>query len=230
MEIINQHPWPDDKRDAYAIRDIVREKIIISPITKDPETIVSVNTAHGFGGRYIYCAAISMTYPDLKVINKSFANCEAIFPFDPSLFFFREGRAIIESMHLLDADPDLILVGGHGIAHPRQCGMACHVGVTFDKPTIGCARKLLAGEYDPLDMERGETQPLYIENEKAGYALRSKDGTKPMFVSPGHKCDIDYAIKFILSNLTDYRFPEPMRIAHVQSNKYKRSLEKKQRD
>ena len=120
-------------------------------------------------------------------------------------------------------------VHGHGTAHPRRIGMACQIGLDFDLPTIGCARKLLSGAIRPVGETRGSSQPILLKGREVGLAYRSKDRVKPIFISPGYKCDLPFALDIIVKCLRGYRLPEPLRIAHLFANKYKRYNEKKRK-
>jgi len=144
------------------------------------------------------------------------------FPYIPGLYYYREGQIIVEVLKKLQAEPDLLMVDGHGIAHPKSCGIACHLGIDFDMMSIGCARKLLVGNNVPVRELKGNYQPVRFRGKEVGVAYRSKDGVKPIFISPGHQCDTEYARNIIIRCLRGFRMPEPIRLAHLFANKYKR--------
>ena len=134
---------------------------------------------------------------------------------------------ILSALEKIKENPDIIIVHGHGYAHPGRCGMASLVGLAFDKPSIGCARRLLAGYHRPVDPRKGSQQPLILNSREVGIAYRSKENVKPIFISPGHKCNLAQARDIIVQNLRGFRMPEPLRLAHLYANKYKRHREQK---
>jgi len=193
----------------------------------DIKLIAAVDTAYGHNSETIYAASVVVTFPEIEVIEKTFQYDKVKFPYIPGLFYFREGSVIIKALTKIQAEPDMLIIHGHGITHPRRCGMASHIGIGFNKPTIGCARKLLVGYHQQLPLSKGSFQAIIMNNKKVGYAFRSKDKVKPIFVSPGHLCAVDEAKDIMVKCLRGYRFPEPLRLAHLFANKYKRHMEKK---
>ena len=143
------------------------------------------------------------------------------------MFFFREGQTIIKAFEKLENEPDLLMVHGHGISHPVRFGMASHIGLIFNKPTIGCCRKLLVGKHREVDDSKGSFQIISYQNKEVGYAYRSKDSVKPIFISPGHLISLEQSKEYIVRNLRGFRLPEPLRSAHKFANKFRRQIEKK---
>jgi len=174
----------------------------------------------------LYAAAVVTSFPEVEVVERSFYHGTMSFPYVPGLKYYREGPIIVKALANLSTEPDLIIVHGHGIAHPKRCGMACQIGLTFDKPTIGCARKLLAGRFREVPEIKGSSQPIHLNEKVVGVAYRSKDKVKPVFISPAYKIDLERARDLSLRNLRGYRLPEPLRLAHLFANKYKRRIEK----
>ncbi|UCC44152.1 MAG: endonuclease V [Candidatus Zixiibacteriota bacterium] len=226
MNLVYEHPWPTNKRDAFPIRDEALGKIVIKSTDIEPKTIAAVDAAYGYAGSVVYASAVAVTLPDMTVVERSGAFYAVAFPYHPGMFYFREGRTVIEALAGLECDPDLIMVARHGIAHPRRCGMACHVGIAFDKPTIGCARKLLAGTHNLLDSAEGSSDSIMLDNKEVGIAYRSRENVKPIYISPAHRCDITFARETVISCLQGNRQPEPLRLAHLFANKLKRAKEK----
>jgi deoxyribonuclease V len=218
--------WPQTSAAALAVVETLAGDISLLNHCHEPKLVAAVDTAYGFGGETVYAAAVVTTFPEIQIVERRTSCKPATFPYRPGLLFFREGPAILEALEGLKHTVDLIIVHGHGIAHPRRCGMACHIGVLFDCPTVGCCRKLLAGRHRPVDAEKGSRQPIMLHGREVGLALRSKDNVKPIFISPGHKCDLDTARDIIMRNIRGYRLPEPLRLAHLFANKYKRYREK----
>lgn len=188
--------------------------------------VVAVDTAYGLDGKVLYATAVAMSWPNLKLIEQVSHNAETDFPHQPEMIFFREGPLIAETLSQLNCEPDLIIINGHGQSHPDGCGLAGHIGLLFDRPTIGCARRLLVGRHYPLDEAKGAHQFIRYHGQRVGVAYRTKDSVKPVFISAGHLCHLDYAQRLVVSMLRGFRQPEPLRLAHLEANKYKRKLEK----
>jgi deoxyribonuclease V len=156
------------------------------------------------------------SYPDLNEIERVYTVSDEKFPYIPGLLAFREGPAIIETFKRLRQRPDLLIIDGQGIAHPRGFGIACHVGVLLDVPAMGIAKKRLYGNYDEPGEKRGSRSPLLSkEGDLIGSVLRTRDNTKPVFVSPGHKIDTESAREIALECARGYRIPEPTRRADI---------------
>ncbi|MBU0985551.1 MAG: endonuclease V [candidate division Zixibacteria bacterium] len=227
MKWVNVHDWPRTKAEAYEIQDSRIDKVRLNGNNVEPELICALEGAYGYGGQSVYAAAVVLTYPDFKEVDRSLSFDTPTFPYIPGLFYFREGPALIKALEGLKETPDVIMITAHGIAHPRRCGLACHIGLDFDIPTIGCARRLLFGKHRQVGVNRGSSQPVVHRGEQIGLAYRSKDEVKPIFVSPGHRCDLTYATNVVVSGLRGYRLPEPLRVAHLLANKHKRIMEGK---
>ena len=140
------------------------------------------------------------------------------FPYIPGLLTFREAPVLLKAFSQLPQEPDLLLLDGQGIAHPRSLGIAAHLGVLLNLPAIGCAKSRLCGEYEEPGMEKGSTAPLKDNGKTVGMVVRTRTGTKPVFVSPGHKMDFATSMKIVLALCRTYRIPEPLRQAHAFVN------------
>lgn len=227
MEHRKLHDWPTDKFQAMDIQRDLSTQVEISDNISDIKYIAAVDTAYGKNAEIVFASAVVTTFPEIDEVEKTFQFDPVSFPYIPGMFYFREGETIIKTLEKLQTEPDLLIIHGHGIAHPKRCGTASMVGLAFDKPTIGCARKHLLGTYRDVDKAKGSIQPMSIANKQVGYVLRSKDGVKPIFISPGHKVDLEICREIIVKNLRGYRMPEPLRFAHQCANKFKRHIEKK---
>ncbi len=160
-------------------------------------------------------AVVVLSYPDLEVAEVSIAKQMPKFPYVPGLLSFRETPVLLEALQSLSITPDLLILDAQGYAHPRRFGLACHLGLMMDMPTIGCAKSLLVGDYDYLGEERGATAELTHKGEVIGLALRSRAGVMPLYVSVGHKVDLPAAARWVLSCCTGYRQPQTTRMAHA---------------
>jgi deoxyribonuclease V len=177
-----------------------------------------------FGQKYAYGAFTVLSFPELKLIEHKLSKVRITMPYVPGFLSFREEPAIVAAFNKLKIKPDIILLDGQGIAHPRSAGLASALGVTLNIPTIGCAKSKLIGEYSRLGSTKGSASSLIYQGKKVGYVLRSKDDTNPIFVSPGHKVCLATAKKIALACCTKYRIPEPLRFAHTFSKLSKRNI------
>ena len=230
MEWKHAHNWPRTKAEAY---DLERERETLLDIHRydaAPKLIVAVETSYGYGAETAFAAAAVLTFPDLKPIERQVAHVDVLFPYIPGLFYYREGPALVEVLRKVKCNPDVILVSGHGLAHPRGLGLATQLGISFDKPSIGCARRLLIGRHKPVSEKKGGFAPILYKGEKVGMAYRSKDFVKPVFISPGHRCGHDFAVEVVTQCIRGFRLPEPIRLVHNLANRHKRNVEGSRRD
>ena len=221
------HEWPSNKSEAIEIQREAVGQVELQATLDDIKLIAAVDTAYSHGGETLYASVVVTTFPEIEEVERSYQHGEVTFPYIPGLFYFREGPVIVKALEKVAHDVDLIIVHGHGIAHPKQCGTASQIGLAFDLPTIGCARKLLAGHNRPVPPEKGSYQPVMLQSREVGVAYRSKTNVKPIYISPGHRCDIPQARSIVVQNLRGHRLPEPLRLAHLFANKYKRHSESK---
>jgi len=180
-----------------------------------PRFIAGVDISAGHVQTIARAAVVVLDYPELRVCDTKTADDELSFPYVPGLLSFRETPLILAAWKKLSINPDLLIVDGHGIAHPRRFGIASHLGLILDLPTIGCAKSRLCGAESPVDSEAGNYTELVDNGEIIGAVLRSKSGTKPIYVSIGHKIDLATAIKWVIGCCRGYRLPEPARLAHI---------------
>lgn len=155
-----------------------------------------------------------LSYPDLNIAEVRTVEAEPSFPYVPGLLSFREVPVLLGALEALQTTPDIVLVDGQGIAHPRRFGLACHLGLMLDVPTIGCAKSLLVGMHDTLSEEDCVWTWLEDDGEVIGAAVRTRRGVKPVYVSVGHRVNLDAAIDWTLACCRGYRLPEPTRLAH----------------
>jgi len=160
-------------------------------------------------------AVVVLEYPELRVVETQVAQGRPNFPYVPGLLSFRESPLTLAACEKLTITPDLILVDGQGIAHPRRLGLASHLGLFLDTPTIGCAKSLLCGQHEEPGAKPGSYAEVVDRGETIGVALRTRPGVKPVYVSIGHKVDLETAIYWVMKCCRDYRLPEPTRLAHL---------------
>ncbi len=215
------------RNEAIDFQAEIASKIHLTPEYEEPSLIAAVDTAYGDNGELVFASVVVTTFPEIEIVERASYYSPVTFPYLPGLLFFREGTAIIEAFKKLRETPQLLIVHGQGIAHPKQCGMACHLGHLYDVPAIGCSRKLIAGRHRDLPEQKGSAQPIILRGREAGVAYRSKEKVKPIFISPAFRCNLEQARDLVVRNLRGYRQPEPLRLAHLFANKFKRLVEKK---
>uniref|UniRef100_A0A7V3RIZ0 Endonuclease V n=1 Tax=candidate division WOR-3 bacterium TaxID=2052148 RepID=A0A7V3RIZ0_UNCW3 len=194
------------------IQERIARKLNISRCKTEVSSIAGVDA--GVKGNKLQSCVAVFSYPELEIIELSLATTEVKFPYIPNLLAFRELPVILKAYKKLKNKPDLILVDGQGIAHPRFCGIASHLGVILNKPTIGCAKSHLFGNFEMPSNERGSWMPIKSGNKKIGIVLRTRKNVRPVFVSPGNLVDFSDCIKYVLATSL-YRIPEPIRYAHI---------------
>ena len=217
MKIKIRHPWNLNPQDAKKLQEQLRNSVSLKNGFKEIDTVCGIDVA--FNENYAYAVAILLSYPNLEVIEERHSETVLSYPYIPGLLVFREGPAILSCLDELENEPDLLMLDGQGIAHPRGFGIACHIGVILGKPTIGCAKSKLVGKYEEPDRKRGAFSFLFNDNQKIGTVLRTRTGVKPIFVSPGHLIDLETSAKIALTCSIRYRIPEPLRIADKKSRK-----------
>src|SRR4028118_2404054 len=213
MKIKRQHHWPTTVEEASAIQNQLQPEVI----TEDqlPEVRYVAGVDMGFKEDYAIsrAAVVVLSFPDLQLVEQAIARRPTTFPYIPGFLSFREVPAVMDALEKVSTTPDLILCDGQGIAHPRRFGLACHLGVLTDIPTIGVAKSLLVGKHDELPLEKGSWQPLKYRGETVGVVLRSRTGVKPLYVSSGHRISLPTALDYVLRCTTKYRLPETTRWA-----------------
>jgi deoxyribonuclease V len=160
-------------------------------------------------------AAVVLSYPGLELVEQSIVTGRLEFPYVPGLLSFREAPLTLLACERLNTTPDLVMVDGQGLAHPRRFGLACHLGLLLDRPTLGCAKSRLIGEYAPPPEAAGSRSELTDAGEVIGLAVRTREGIKPVFVSIGHRISLEAAMHWVLACRRGYRLPEPCRLAHL---------------
>jgi len=199
------------------------EKLIIEGIPENINVIAGIDIAYSKKPLTGFCAITLFSYPDLKHI-KTYTELDLVgYPYIPGLLTYREGPLILDTMNKIEEEVDLFIFDGQGIAHPNRMGIASHTGLLLDKPAVGCAKNRLFGEYEEPGEAKGSSSDLKDEKGNLiGKVLRTRDDTNPVFVSPGHKVGIEEAKEIVLNCTTDYRLPEPTRIADQEAEKFKR--------
>jgi deoxyribonuclease V len=211
-----------DIHQAEKIQNRLKRRLEIIPLVKKVKIIAGVDAA--FSVDKIIGAACLFSFPDLKLLEETWVIKKISFPYIPGYFSFREIPALIAALKKLKVKPDLVLVDGQGIAHPRRMGIASHLGILWNVPTIGCAKSRLIGVYQKPGMKKGDWSPLRLDQEVVGAVLRTREVVRPLFISPGHKIDLADSIKIVIQSLSAFRLPEPLRRADHLSRMVKQGL------
>jgi deoxyribonuclease V len=214
--------WPDTISEAKTVQSALQDKVKIIPLQKTPKYIAGVDAS--FPENQVLAVASLYRYPELSLAEEAVAMREVSFPYVPGFLSFREGPAIIDAIKKLTVKPDLILVDGQGIAHPKGLGIASHIGVLAGIPTIGCAKSRLVGKYKEPGLRKGAWSHLQYNGKIVGAVLRTRDHVRPLFISPGHRIDLKTSIEIVLECTGKYRIPEPLRRADFLSKQMIRQI------
>lgn len=217
------HSWDLTPREAITVQQELRTLVRIQPLAREINTIAGADISFNKFSEVIYSGIVVLSLPDLQIIESVGIRSTSKFPYVPGLLSFREAPSLLEVWEQLKTKPDVLMLDGQGIAHPRRLGIASHVGVLLDLPTIGCAKSILVGRHGDLALEAGSQTPLIDRGEQIGVALRTKKNVAPVYVSPGHLMDMDSAVDLALRSVTKYRQPEPTRQAHLLVNRIRMS-------
>ena len=212
MKIVSPHPWDVSPGEAMAIQRELRGRVSTERGFDEVHTVAGVDV--GFKGEVARAAVVVLSYPGLEPLAQSVAEVPVRFPYIPGLLAFREGPAVLAALEQLTTEPDLFIFDAQGLAHPRRMGLATHIGVLVDRPSIGCAKSRLCGDHAELPAEAGSYTPLYDGDEVIGAVVRTRTGVSPLYVSIGHKVDLETAIEIVLTCCRGYRLPETTRYAH----------------
>jgi deoxyribonuclease V len=218
------HEWTMTPREAVELQKSLRERVRVVPLKKKIRTIAGADISFNKFSPVVYAGLVVLSLPHLEVVEEVGVVSETKFPYLSGLLSFREAPSVLEAWAKLKTEPDVVMFDGQGIAHPRRVGIASHVGLWLNRPTLGCAKSVLVGKYEEPDAERGSwTELIDPKNgETVGAALRTKTNVNPIYVSPGHLIDLKSAIKLTLECDGGYRQPEPTRRAHHLVNALRR--------
>ncbi len=214
MQPVIEHPWQLTPAEAAALQNELRERVERNDRLPAIRHVAGVDVGYEAGGRVTRAAVAVLAYPSLQRVETSVARCPTTFPYVPGLLVFRELPAVLAALASLKIAPDLILCDAQGIAHPRRFGLASHLGVLLDVPTIGAAKTRLTGHHDEPPNVKGAWTPLIYGAETIGAVVRTRAGVKPVYVSIGHRVCLNTAIELTLACVTRYRLPETTRHAH----------------
>ncbi len=220
MEFPHLHDWSMSYADAAALQRQLAGRVRIENGLRRPlKRVAGVDVSYEKHGDRFFAGVVVLSLPGFEVIEEASACGQVDFPYIPGLLSFRELPVVLDAFRRLATVPDLVLVDGQGIAHPRRLGIASHLGLWVGLPTIGCAKSRLCGSHDEPGLFRGDRASLQFEGDEVGVVLRTRDRVRPMFISPGHLTDVAGAAEAVLQCTTRYRMPEPTRLAHLLTNR-----------
>lgn len=222
------HSWNLSYSRAREVQNELACKVKFTPLKKGPQLVAGLDCAFSKDGERIFAVVVVLRRPQFELVETVSASRKVTFPYIPGLLSFREAPVCIAAVEKLQNQPDVFIVDGQGIAHPRRLGLASHLGLFLDRPTIGCAKSRLTGIYEEPPLDKGAYSLLKDEKGKQntkseiiGAVVRTRTNVKPVFVSVGHKCLLKDAIRVVLDCAVKYRLPEPTRLAHQTVSKLK---------
>jgi deoxyribonuclease V len=218
VKIENLHGWQITALEAKQIQLELASQVSHKSNPIKPRFIGGVDISAPNPEGIARAAAVILSYPELQIVETKTIEDKPNFPYIPGLLSFREAPLILTACEQLSIKPDLLIVDGQGIAHPRRFGIASHLGLILNTPTIGCAKSRLCGTHSPVASQAGDYADLIDNGEIIGVALRSKVGTKPLYISIGHMIDLSMAIHWVMNCCRGYRLPEPSRLAHLAAS------------
>ncbi|ORJ57143.1 deoxyribonuclease V [Geothermobacter hydrogeniphilus] len=226
MNFPDLHPWDLTYSAAIALqKDLATRVELRNRLRRPLSHVAGVDVSYRKHGDQFFAAVVVLSFPHLEPIEVADFSARVNFPYIPGLLSFRELPVLLQAFRRLRTVPDLVLVDGQGIAHPRRFGLASHLGLWLDLPTIGCAKSRLTSMAQMPEEDKGATSPLTDKGELIGTLLRSRARVKPLYISPGHRLDIPTAARLTLDCTGRYRMPEPTRLAHLETNRLRREAE-----
>lgn len=217
------HDWSLTPKEAVELQRSLRDRVVVEQPTRPIRTVAGADISFNRFSSTIYAAVVVIDIETMETVERKGVVSETRFPYVPGLLSFRETPAVLEAWSLLESEPDALMIDGHGLAHPRRFGIACHVGLLVDRPTVGAAKSVLVGTFVEPPPERGAWTPLIDRGEIVGAAVRTKRSVKPIFATVGHRFDLQSAIALLLRCAGGYRQPEPTRRAHLLVNQMRLS-------
>ncbi|RMF55851.1 MAG: endonuclease V [Calditrichaeota bacterium] len=229
MDVKFSHIWNVSVEEALQLQTTLSRLVDIqTPLHLDNiHLIAAIDVAYNRENTEMFGAVVLMQFPELKLLSNFVTRAPIVRPYLPGLLSFREIPAILPVLEKLSEPIDLFMCDAHGVAHPRGLGLASHLGVLFDKPSIGCAKKPLVGDFIMPGERKGSTSPIKLNDNLVGYVLRSRENVKPIYISPGHKLTPEDALRVVERCIRSYRIPEPLRVAHQMANRARRVMEGK---
>lgn len=218
MHIPQLHHWPTSEAEAVELQTALAPRVNTTTPLRSFDLVAGCDLAYHRTEPILFAAVVVVRVADHAVIEMRTMTREVNFPYVPGLLSFREIPALLPVFAELRHMPDVAMLDGQGIAHPRRFGLACHLGLWLNLPCLGCAKSWLIGDHDEPGPQAGDSTPLAVGGEPVGAVVRSAADARPVYVSPGHLIDIDSAVAVVRATLSGYRHPTPTREAHLAAN------------
>jgi deoxyribonuclease V len=222
MNVRRLHDWNLSEPEAVALQRELATQVDVSEPLGRCDLIAGADVSYNRFSDIIYAGVVVWRASDDTVVERVSAVTETHFPYVPGLLSFREAPALLEAFAKLKTTPDVVMLDGQGIAHPRRMGIGSHIGLWLQVPTVGCAKSKLYGRYEDPATEAGSVSPLFAGRQVIGKVVRTKDNVSPVFVSPGHCINLNGSVQAVLAGVRGYRLPEPTRLAHLFVNEERR--------
>jgi deoxyribonuclease V len=217
------HDWNVTPAEAQAIQNRLRGEVRVESLEVDAiRTVAGADISFDRNSETVFAGFVTLRLPEREVVEKVGVRTQATYPYVPGLLSFRETPPLLEAWEQLGERPDALICDGQGLAHPRRFGIACHLGLLLDLPTVGCAKSILTGRHGPVGDTPGDWTPLTDRGETVGAALRTRAGVSPVYVSVGHRCDLPGALALVRRCAGPTRVPETTRHAHLFVNALRR--------
>jgi len=229
MKVRKLNAWDVDYAGALAIQERLRRRIVRRGNVRKVRLVAGADVSYDKKSDRFYAGVVVMTFPELRVVEEASAVGVANFPYIPGLLTFREGPILVRAFEKLQTTPDLVIFDGQGVAHPRGVGLAAHMGLLLDVPSVGCAKTRLCGEHAGVARARGSRTDLRLDGRLVGLVVRTRASVKPVFVSVGHRIALSAAAQWVLATSRGCRLPEPTRQAHLLVNRLRRGFDSPQR-
>jgi deoxyribonuclease V len=223
VDVPHLHDWPTTEAEAVARQNALAGRVNTSAPLGSFDLIAGCDIAYHLSEPRLFAAVIILRANDLSVVEECTIERDVTFPYIPGLLSFREVPALLAAFAELRHRPDVVMLDGQGLAHPRRFGLACHLGLWLNLPCVGCAKSWLVGDYAEPGPHAGDATPLIVGGETVGAVVRSAAGARPVYVSPGHNIDVASATAVVRATLSGYRHPAPTRAAHVAANRVRSS-------
>jgi deoxyribonuclease V len=214
MKINREYDWAKTAEEAIALQQSLKEQVITTDCLGTVDFVAGVDVGFQDNGDTTRAAVAVLSFPELELKEQAIARRPTSFPYIPGLLSFREVPAVLDALEQLTITPDLLLCDGQGIAHPRRLGIASHIGLLVDLPTVGVAKSRLFGKHTEVPDQKGSWVALLHKGEMIGAVLRTRPNTKPLYISPGHRISLETSIEYVLACTPKYRLPETTRFAH----------------
>lgn len=218
MKVKNLHSWNLTTKEAAQIQTQLASRVIKVGKPNQVKSVAGADLSSPDSKGMVTGAVVVLSYPELKILEVATSSGKPAMPYIPGFLSFRESPVILEAWEKLKTKPQLLIVDGQGVAHPRRFGVASHLGLWLDIPAIGCAKSVLVGKYSSLSGETGSAVPLMDKGEEVGKVVLTLKGHPPLYISIGHKISLEQAIHWILSLCRANRLPEPIRLAHLAAS------------